>query len=344
MVNEEKEQIQEPELKTYYVLKLLSSGINKITLLKEIRKIKNCDLQTGKDIVDTPNSIIAYSEEQDTANEWKLVLEETGASIEIGIIQSSMPLMESSKLLEVSKSRNDSKTEEKSFITTLLLAVFFGWLGAHRFYTGYTGIGILQFCTFGGWGIWILIDLFSICTNNYKDINGNTLKGYNGILNIIPLLVLGFVIYAFCSPSDEVNNTEKEKLVSIEQVEEKHQTSKGIEFKILSKQVAYESEIPSFAITSNTNSLVLIVDVEIKNNSKEPYKPKVEAQLVDGEGSIYGGIYFKNLMGMLNSAQSILNPGMSGTQRFFFKIPEIKNYTIELRDGSLFSDPVSIKL
>ena len=63
----------------------------------------------------------------------------------------------------------------KDWLTTLLLCFFLGYLGVHRFYTGNIGIGIGQLLTAGGCGIWALIDLIIIITDNYKDGEGNPL-------------------------------------------------------------------------------------------------------------------------------------------------------------------------
>jgi len=50
--------------------------------------------------------------------------------------------------------------------TAFLLCWFLGFLGAHRFYLGHTGIAIAQLLTFGGLGIWAFIDLIRIATGS----------------------------------------------------------------------------------------------------------------------------------------------------------------------------------
>ena len=60
-----------------------------------------------------------------------------------------------------------------SQLLAFLLAVFFGVLGIHRFYLGYTGIGIIQLLTLGGFGIWFLIDIFLILFGVLKPKNGD---------------------------------------------------------------------------------------------------------------------------------------------------------------------------
>ena len=63
----------------------------------------------------------------------------------------------------------------KDWLTTLLLSIFLGSLGVDRFYTGYTGLGVLKLITCGGVGIWWLIDLIMIATGKFTDANGNPL-------------------------------------------------------------------------------------------------------------------------------------------------------------------------
>lgn len=45
---------------------------------------------------------------------------------------------------------------------SLLLCIFLGWLGAHKFYEGKILLGILYLFTFGLFGIGVLIDFFVI--------------------------------------------------------------------------------------------------------------------------------------------------------------------------------------
>ena len=67
----------------------------------------------------------------------------------------------------------------KDWLTTLLLNIFVGYLGVHRFYTGNIGIGLLQLFTVGGCGVWTIIDLVLIVTDNYKDGDGQPLDKTN---------------------------------------------------------------------------------------------------------------------------------------------------------------------
>jgi TM2 domain-containing membrane protein YozV len=62
---------------------------------------------------------------------------------------------------------------DKSRLVALLFCVLFGFLGVHRFYVGKIGTGVLMLLTFGGLGIWMVIDLILIAVGSFRDKQGN---------------------------------------------------------------------------------------------------------------------------------------------------------------------------
>lgn len=68
-----------------------------------------------------------------------------------------------------------SGAQGKSFVAALLLCLFLGAFGIHRFYVGKIGTGVLQLLTLGGLGIWALIDLIMIAVGKFTDSEGNPL-------------------------------------------------------------------------------------------------------------------------------------------------------------------------
>ena len=63
----------------------------------------------------------------------------------------------------------------KDWLTALLLSIFLGTLGVDRFYMGQSGLGIGKLLTFGGCGVWWLIDVILIATGSARDGKGRLL-------------------------------------------------------------------------------------------------------------------------------------------------------------------------
>lgn len=57
----------------------------------------------------------------------------------------------------------------KEWLTAVLISFFLGYLGIDRFYLGHTGLGVVKLLTFGGCGLWALIDLILIILNKVRD-------------------------------------------------------------------------------------------------------------------------------------------------------------------------------
>ena len=65
---------------------------------------------------------------------------------------------------------------DKDWLTTLIISFLVGWFGIDRFYLGYTGLGILKLITFGGCGIWYVVDLILIAMGNLDDAEHQPLR------------------------------------------------------------------------------------------------------------------------------------------------------------------------
>ena len=71
-------------------------------------------------------------------------------------------------------SRDDGS--EKSRAIALVLGAVLGPFGAHRFYVGKIGTGLLQAVTFGGMGIWWLYDMVLVSFGAFTDSEGRRVK------------------------------------------------------------------------------------------------------------------------------------------------------------------------
>ena len=70
----------------------------------------------------------------------------------------------------------DEQKSPKGFVPALILCILLGGLGVHRFYVGKVVTGIIMILTFGGLGIWTLIDVIRIAVGSFKDNNGLPIK------------------------------------------------------------------------------------------------------------------------------------------------------------------------
>ena len=70
----------------------------------------------------------------------------------------------------------DVEKSQKDWLTVLLLTIFVGGLGVHRFYVGKTGTGILWLLTGGCFGVGWLIDLIQSVCGKFTDFEGKVIE------------------------------------------------------------------------------------------------------------------------------------------------------------------------
>ena len=64
------------------------------------------------------------------------------------------------------------KISNKNHTAALLLGIFLGWLGIHRFYAGKTGTAILWLLTVGLFGFGWFCDVILLLSNSFTDWDG----------------------------------------------------------------------------------------------------------------------------------------------------------------------------
>lgn len=70
----------------------------------------------------------------------------------------------------------DVIVSSKNRIVALLLCIFLGYFGAHQFYVGKKNTGWLYLFTVGLCGIGWIIDIITLASGTFKDVNGHPLK------------------------------------------------------------------------------------------------------------------------------------------------------------------------
>ena len=136
--------------------------LNNKTEITEINNENNNPVATVNEnfVASTTNDLNVYTSQQ--TNNWYSSPVQKNSNTQ----NDSKTIVNQSTSNTKSTASENTKSCDKSWIAALLLCIFLGELGVHRFYLGYTWQGIVQLFTAGGLGIWALIDLIRIITRD----------------------------------------------------------------------------------------------------------------------------------------------------------------------------------
>lgn len=132
--------------------KILEIGSNEI-------KYKMCDNQDGPLFIKNTNDIARINHANGSVTELAGSSSNTNSNTGTG----GQPITKTTS----------SGTSGKSQILALVLCGFLGFLGIHRFYLGYIGLGVLMLLTGGCCGILWIVDFVRLLTGDLKPTDGD---------------------------------------------------------------------------------------------------------------------------------------------------------------------------
>ncbi|HXH55284.1 MAG TPA: DUF4864 domain-containing protein [Gammaproteobacteria bacterium] len=171
----------------------------------------------------------------------------------------------------------------KSASIVLLLCIFLGNFGIHRFYVGKIATGILMLFTFGGLGIWYLIDLAFIISNKFTDNKGNIIElaknppRFKKIMTVFGVMII--VFYGFW-----ISIITQAILASNQMIEVAKNQLGALQSGDIDKAYGYTSENFRYNTTPE-NFKEFIKRYRLENNDPTSFS---EGEMTIGQGEIKG--------------------------------------------------------
>jgi TM2 domain-containing membrane protein YozV len=151
--------------------KITPISVSNVSNISKVQEVKTPTIEKAYERLETENTV-ASNEEAPVL--WNTTTKLTRISNN-NLNSESELVQEFKNEKKLTKNLKDSSQGEgdKSWVVALVLCLLIGVLGIHRFYLGYTGLGVLYLLTGGLCGIGVLIDFIMLLTGSLKPKNGN---------------------------------------------------------------------------------------------------------------------------------------------------------------------------
>lgn len=104
----------------------------------------------------------------------------------------SAPAQNSASVAKPTKTKKFPR--QRHFLAVFFISFMWGTFGADRMYLGKWGTGILKLVTFGGLGIWVVVDLILVMGGSMRDKEGREMLQFTDYKKFAYLTVLIFAI------------------------------------------------------------------------------------------------------------------------------------------------------